>query len=855
MVSASAGFGKTTLLAVWLQTCDYPVAWLSLDERDGDTVRFLTYLVAAIQQVAPQVGGAVTDALGSSQQPPLESLLTALLNDLANVPEPFVLVLDDYHLLDATPIDDALAFLLDHLPSQVHLVIATREDPQLPLTRLRVRGQLNELRAADLRFTADEAAHFLNQAMGLDLSTEAVAALEARTEGWIAGLQLAALSMQGRDDPAAFVEAFTGSHRFVLDYLLDEVLRRQPEAVRQFMLQTAVLDRLSAPLCDAVREGEGSRDMLATLERDNLFLVPLDDTRQWYRYHHLFADALYNTFRHEQPDAVPTLHRRACDWYDEHDLPYEAIHHALAGENYERAADLIEYQWPLMDESYQTTVWLRWARTLPEELVRTRPMLCHGFGRSLLYDGDLDMSEAWFAASERALNAASAAVDSAQVRRLSTSLSCARAYRAMAEGDLAATRHHAQQALATVEDDDILGYVQATVFFGLAEWAEGNLATADETLSAFIARMQTLGRYVDAIELVVVIADMRIACGQLRRAHRLYQDAFRLLSDRGDPHLIGKEDLYRGVVDLYCEWNRLDDAADSLATAEKLGEIGVIRPDWYHRLNVTAARLKIAGGDLNGGLLLLDEAERHYIRSPLPPIRPVEAHRARVWIRQGMLEAAGEWARSAEVTPDTEITYLREFEVVTLARLLIAHYRVTHDDDTAATALDLLERLQKAAEDGGRTGSLIEILMLQALLVHALGDTSDALPPLERALTLAAPEGYVRTFLDEGEPLAALLREVATHNITPDETERLLLAFDTDAASASPQDGGLIDPLSDRELDVLHLLTTELSGPEIADKLTVSLNTIRTHTKNIYSKLGVGNRRAAVHRARELGII
>ena len=403
LISAPAGFGKTTLVSEWVVSAERPVAWLSLDEGDNDLARFLAYLVAALQTVMADMGEGLLAMLRSPQPPSIETMLTALLNEIAATPNHFILVLDDYHILDAQSIDQALTFLLEHLPPQMHMVIATREDPQLPLARLRVQGQLTELRAADLRFTPSEAAEFLNQVMGLNLSAEAIAALETRTEGWIAGLQMAALSMQGRSDTASFIRAFTGSHRFVLDYLVEEVLQRQPEHVRSFLLQTAVLDRLSGSLCDAVTGREDGRGVLETLERGNLFVIPLDDRRQWYRYHHLFADVLQARLMEEWPGQVSALHRRASVWYEQNGLPSDAIRHALAAEDFERAADLIELAGPMVEESSQTATWLGWVRALPDELIHIRPVLSVWYAYALLGRGELEAAEARLTDAEQCL--------------------------------------------------------------------------------------------------------------------------------------------------------------------------------------------------------------------------------------------------------------------------------------------------------------------------------------------------------------------------------------------------------------------------------------------------------------------
>src|ERR671914_935160 len=404
LISAPAGSGKTTLLSEWLAGRSQPAAWLSLDEGDNDPTRFLAYLVAALRTIAPNIGEGLLGALQSPQPPPTESVLTALLNEITTVPDKFVLVLDDYHVIDARPVDDALAFLIEHLPPRMHLVIATREDPNLPLARLRVRGQLSELRAADLRFTPEEAAEFLKEVMGLDLSAEDIAALETRTEGWIAGLQLAALSMRGREDVPRFIRAFAGDNRYIVDYLGEEVLQRQPERIRSFLLQTSILERLSGPLCDAVTDQEEGREMLEALERGNFFVVPLDDKRQWYRYHHLFADVLHAHLMAEQPDQVPTLHRRANERDEQNGLPAQANRPALAAEDFERAADLVELAVPAMRRSRQEATLLGWLKALPDELLHCRPVLGVAYAHMLLASGEFEGVEDRLLSTERWLD-------------------------------------------------------------------------------------------------------------------------------------------------------------------------------------------------------------------------------------------------------------------------------------------------------------------------------------------------------------------------------------------------------------------------------------------------------------------
>jgi LuxR family maltose regulon positive regulatory protein len=898
LISAPAGFGKTTLVGEWLaglwhrpphrpdglpggQVGGRPAAWLSLDEGDNDLTRFLAYLVAALQTlavphrdatqseaegIAPNIGAGVLAALQSPQPPPIELMLTALLNEITTIPDSFVLVLDDYHVIEAEPVDHALTFLVEHLPPQMHLVIATREDPHLPLARLRVRGQLTELRAADLRFTPAEAAEFLNQVMGLTLSAEDIAALETRTEGWIAGLQMAALSMQGRSDTASFIQAFTGSHRFVLDYLVEEVLQRQPERVRSFLLQTSILDRLSGPLCDAVTEREDGKGMLDALERGNLFVVPLDDQRAWYRYHHLFADVLQAHLREEQPHQVASLHRRASAWHEQNGLPPDAIRHALAAGDFERAAGLIELAWSAMDISYQSAAWLGWVKALPDELVRTRPVLSLGYAWALLDGGELEACEAWLQDAERWLDTpadmrkrpespsnAMVVVDEEQFRSLPASIATARAYRALALGDVPGAVQHARQALKLTPEQDHIRRTQATSLLGIAQYASGDLEAADRSLADFQAAMRKDGDISTALGITFVLANIRTARGRLHEALSAYQQSLQFAASQGEPMPLGAADLYRGMSELYCERGALEAAAQHLLTSKKLGEQAVVT-GWQHRLCVAEARLKEAQGDLDGALTLLDEAERLYIRSPLPDVRPIAALRAQIWVAQGRLTEALGWARERGLSSDDDLCYLREFEHITLARVLIACYQSDRADGSLREAMGLLERLLQAAEEGGRTGSVIEILVMQSLAYQAQGKLPLALAPLERALVLAEPEGYVRTFVDKGPPMAALLREAAQHAIAPAYVSQLRAAFGK-AEGETPVTQLLIEPLSERELEVLRLLGTELNGPEIARELMVSLNTMRTHTKAIYTKLGVNDRRAAVRRAEELGLL
>jgi LuxR family maltose regulon positive regulatory protein len=881
LISAPAGFGKTTLVSEWIagpwhhppgQVCKRPMAWLSLDEGDNDPTRFLTYLVAALQTIAANIGAGALAVLQSPQPPPAESILTILVNDITILSDSFILVLDDYHVIDSKSVDQALTFLVDHQPPQMHLVIATREDPPLPLARLRVRGQLTELRAADLRFTPAEVADFLNRMMGLNLRDADIAALEARTEGWIAGLQLAALSMQGRSDKAGFIQAFTGSHRFVLDYLAGEVLERQPEGVRNFLLQTAILNRLSGSLCDAVignhperTAQDGSRGMLETLEHSNLFVIPLDDQRQWYRYHHLFADVLQAHLLEAQPEQVSSLHQRASAWYEQNGYPSDAIRHALAAGDFERAAGLIEQAWSAMELSYQSATWLGWVKALPDGLIRARPVLSVGYAWALLDVGELEASEARLQAAERCLDTPAdkmVVVDTEQFRSLPATIATARAYRSLALGNVSGAVKYAQQALELTPEDDQVRYDQATSLLGLAQYTSGDLVAAERSLADFHTNLRKTGDILTLIGITFLLADIRVALGRQHEAESSYQQTLRLATGQGEPMPLGTADLYRGLGELYVERGDLEAAAQHLLTSQKLGE-RTATTDWPHRLCISQARLKEAQGDLDGALALLDEAERVHIRSPLPVVRPVAALKARVWLKQGRLAEALGWAREQGLSVDDEICYTSEFEHITLARVLIAAGKRDREAGSLDQAVRLLGRLLQAAESGGRQGSAIQILLLQALAFQAQDNLPHALAALEHAL--AGPEGYVCIFVDEGEPMRLMIADfrLRIEKQKRDQTQKLIGYADKLLAAFSQlmvgpqskirnQQSTMLEPLSERELEVLKLLRSDLSSPEIAQQLSVSINTFRTHTKNIFIKLGVNDRRAAIRRAEDL---
>jgi LuxR family maltose regulon positive regulatory protein len=871
LVSAPAGFGKTTLLTEWLAAGpagpggERLAAWLSLDRGDNDPASFWAYVIAALRTVASEVGEGALALLDAPQPAPIEVVLTTLLNDLGAVAGEIVLVLDDYHVIEGREVQGGMAFLLDHLPPGLHVVIASRADPVLPLARLRARGELAEIRAAQLRFTAEEAAAYLT-GMGLALTARDVAALEGRTEGWIAALQLAALSMQGRDDVASFIAGFAGDDRYVVDYLAEEVLARQSDRVQAFLLQTSILGRLSGPLCDAVTGQGGGKAMLEALDRGNLFLVPLDDRRRWYRYHHLFADVLRARLWDEQPGQVPGLHRRASEWHGQNGELSEAVGHALAAGDFERAAGLVELASPAMRRTRQEAKLRGWLEVLPSEVVRARPVLSVDFAGVLLMGGELEGVEGRLRDAERWLAPATGhreepqdpaaemvVADEEEYLRLPATIESYRAAQALARGDAPGTVRHAQRAIELALDDDHLCRASAAALLGLVYWGSGDLEAGHRAYSACVAGLRRAGHIADTFGCSIALADIRSTQGRLGDALRTLEQALQLAGEQGGPVLRGTADMYVGMSEIARERDDLRAATQLLLRSQELGEHTGL-PQNRYRWRVAMARVRQAEGDLHGALDLLNEAERLYVSDFFPNVRPVPAVRARVWIAQGRLGEALGWAREQGLSVDDDLSYLREFEHITLARLLLARYQDERAQRLMHEAARLLERLLPAAETGGRTGRVIEILVLRALAHQALGDTPAALAALERAMMLAEPEDYVRVFADEGPPMTSLLRAAAKQGTRRDYARRLLAAVGT-TETGSRTTLALIDPLSERELDVLRLLGTELDGPAIARELMVSLNTMRTHTKNIYAKLAVTNRRAAVRRAAELNLL
>ena len=862
VVSAPAGFGKTTLLADWSQRCELPVAWVSLDERDDDPVRFLLYVIAAIETIHEDFGRSTRAFLGSLQsREELEPVLTALSNEILELPGDFVLVLDDYHSVRSEAIHGALAFLLDHWPPPMHLVIAGRTSPPLPLPRLRARGRLTELGVPDLRFSLEEATDFLGRTMGLNLTAKRVAALEEGTEGWIAGLQLAAHALKDREAKFRSMEPIAGGARYVFDYLAEEVLSRQPEDVREFLLKTSIVETLSGPLCEALTDTSDGQEMLEWLEKNNLFLVPLDDEGRYYRYHHLFAAFLRERLGRIHPEEIPELHRRAGLWEEADGCLSGAIEHALVAEDFGRAADLIEEETGVRRTYVDASLLLRWLGTLPDDLVRPRPQLSLLYAWALAHSGELEDAERRLWDTEEAMKldaGASTAGLSDEERTMLGEICIIRARMAAMRENAPLTTELSNQALDLLPEDELHLRGDVALDLGHAYCSAGDIESASEAF----ARAAATGRAADDLRTALFAlryqASLEISRGRLRKAEELLLDGQRLAESRPDgvPSVAGI--IHTGMGELLYERGDLDEARrlleEGIEHGRRSGEAKILV---YGYVNL--ARVLMARGDAGGAHSLIRKAGGLTPRWPL-----IWAWQARFWLEQGDVESAVRWSREYEATEDY-MNYPRHFERISMARVLLGEGRTDE-------ALDSLGNLLENALSEGRMAHEIELRALLALTYERLGATNEALEHLERALTLAEPEGFVRVFVDEGLPMAALLERVirspqddgsyhgAPHG-TPDIYAGTLLEHfalqAADSGNGRPRSGRApgLEPLSGREVEVLELVAAGRSNAEIASELYLSVGTVKAHVHHIFGKLLVRNRSQAVARARELRLL
>ena len=841
LISAPAGFGKTTLVSEWIGGHELPAVWLSLDTGDNDPTRFLLYLVAGLQTLAAQLGEGIAGMLQSPQPLPTETILTTLLNDITSLSDHFVLVLDDYHMLNARPIDRILTFLLEHLPPQMHLVMVTREDPQLPLARLRARDQLTELRAADLRFTLVEATRFLNQVMNLDLSTANIAALETRAEGWIAGLQLAAISLQGQPDATGFIASFTGSHHFVTDYLVEEVLQHQSTSVQAFLLRTSILDRLCGPLCDAtlLDTAASGQATLEYLAHANLFIVPLDNERRWYRYHHLFADLLRQRLQQsttlssgDEAHSVTNLHIRASTWFEAHGLEVEAFHHATTANDIERAERLIEGKGIPRHFRGAVTMILDWLESLPTTVLNARPSLWEKYASLLLVNGQTTGVEEKLQAAEAALQSTST---DDKTRSLVGEIAAARATLALTRYQVETMLVQSRRALEYLPPNNLFLRATAHWTLGFAYTLQGERAAARQAITEAISLSQTSKNTFTTILATISLGNLQEADNQLSLAAETYR---RVLQLAGEQPLQIINEAHLGLARVLYEWNDLDAAEQHGRQSRRLARQYDSVIDRFILCEVFLARLKLAQGQVNDAAALLAQASQSARQQNfIHRIPEVAAAQVLTFLRLGKLEQAAHLAQTHNLP-------------LSQARVHLAQ------GDTSA-ALAALEPWQRQVESRGWEDERLKVMVLQAIALQAHGAKDTAVLVLCDALALAEPGGFIRLFLDEGMPMAQLLAEAS--RIMPDASKKLLTIYATEEkqrkeTSERQQPRTLIEPLSQRELEVLQLIAQGRSNKEIGERLFLALDTVKGHNRNIFGKLQVQRRTEAVARAHELGL-
>ena len=868
LISAPAGFGKTTLMSAWAQQCEQPAAWLSLDESDNDVTHFLTYLAATLQTIDGNIGKELLTTLQSAGTVNIESFLTTLLNEISELPNDVILILDDYHVIESRPIDKAIIFLLDHLPSCMHLVIVSRIDPSLPLSRLRASGHLTELRAVDLRFSSTEAAEFLNQVMGLELAVEDITALETRTEGWIAGLQLAALSLQGHEDTATLIKSFTGSHRFVLDYIIEEVLEQQPEDIQNFLLQTAVLDRMTGSLCDALMGQNTGQMTLERLEHANLFIIPLDDDRQWYRYHHLFADLLRQRQRQVLPEETAVLHHKASQWYEQNGFTDESIEHALRAQDFGRATKLIERIAEAVWARGISSKLQRWLTKLPVEFLCAKPQLCIFHAWYLIGSGDQDTANRILQAAEQKLatytdeDIENKSPEQEQHQHLGSAtlrgrLATTQAFAAFYRGDILAIIQQARQALEYLPAQNLSWRSTALHLLGDAYDFSGEMEVAYHSRLKAVEASRASGNNIS-----IMIANLKLAIvlrhqGRLQQVIEICRQQLEFANENGMAQSVVVGWLLAIWGEVLAEINGLDAAKQQakrgVALTERGGDLAML--GWSY---ICLIRILFSCGELATAAEIVHKMENIARESDMLPLfmNLTSAWQVRLWLAQGKLEAVAQWVDARGLDADRRPTYLHEMEYMVLARFLIIQRRLNE-------ASKLLQNLLEATKAGGRISRMIEVLLLQAMLLQDSGDTNRAITALDQALRLAEPGGFVRVFIDEGLPMAQLLSKTADLGIMPDYTGKLLAAFKAEAQageSASysppiPPAQSQLELLSQRELEVLHLIAQGCSNREVSKRLYLALNTVKGHNSRIFGKLGVKNRTQAINKAIALKLI
>lgn len=823
LVSAPAGYGKTTLVVDWIKHSGLSPGWLSLDEGDNDPQRFIIYLIAALQQVNHCIGQAVLEMLKGPQALPDELMLAALVNEISAISQPILLVLDDYHVIHTLSIHKQIAFLLEHRPANLHLVITTREDPLLPISRLRARGQVLEIRQDDLRFTAGETSDFLNKVMGLDLPSDQVAALERRTEGWIAGLQLAALSMHGREDVPGFIQAFTGSSRFILDYLIEEVFERQSPDVKDFLLKTSALERLSGPLCNQVSERTDSQRMLESLEQANLFIVPLDQSRGWYRYHRLFMELLRHRLR-TSPIAEAGLHQRASQWYEQNDFLSDAIHHALAAQEWERAGRLI--QRASTDLLKRGEVWtvIGWFQALPQDMLLSNPKLCFEYCWPLLLATQYDLAAPLLERLEGAAKDTPAFLGEVYA---------AQAYLARGLGEHKRLVVKSQQALALLPESSIHSRGIVALNLGLAYWHMGQMQAAEEVLAEALKAGQKTGNQYAALTAIIFQGRVLAVRGHLHRAMEYFERAIQHGSEIPINAL-----AYMDLATLHYEWNALDDSDACLQKAVVLCQRSQ-NDEFLVGSLMLQSRLCIARADLAGAESALEQAWTLVRAGKIP--EPTAARLDAAWVRLLLAkgESTVEWGQKLTERVDCHPFY--RFLGLTKALVL-----------PEAHARAYLDGLSKTAQENDWGYGLVVLRALQATQAE---NQEEALRFLSEALQMAESGGFIRSFVEAGEKLVPLLREAVRRGIAPFYAQRIVDAMVEKANLTGAGLASLVEPLSEREIEVLRLVMAGLSNREIAGQLFISPGTAKTHIHHLCGKLGVRNRTEAAMKAKEIGLV
>jgi LuxR family maltose regulon positive regulatory protein len=852
MVSAPPGYGKTSSVSAWIAKQSYPCAWLSLDDADNDPIRFWMYIIEAVRTIYNNLGESVLVELCSPQPPVIESILSPLIREIGKINNKFILVLDDYHIIESQSIHKALTYLIERQPKQLHIVIISREDPPLLLSRLRVRKLMAEIREKDLRFGVEEAADFFLQTMGLELAPDDVSEITNRTEGWIAGLQLAAISMHGHPDIHRFLQSLTGRHRLIVDYLTDEVLRIQPEEIRLFLLKTSILERLCGPLCDTITGKDDGQDILEHLERANLFIVSLDDERHWYRFHHLFRDLLqYHLNRRVNTDELGVLHLRACRWLAENDLKVEAIQHAIAGKDFELAADLIgSIAEALFLQGAVITI-QKLIQSLPESILYKRPFLCVAYAWALNLTEQDDALETYLECAERML-ANEPFENNLTSVDLRGHIASMRASKARRQQDIPGMLRYSQEALGLLSKDDLVVRAIVNMNLSLAYMLNVDLNSALQALSEVQTLGQKSGNIITTLNGVGYSTAVLIAQGKLRRAAGLCRQTIKNHLDEYSPPLPTLGHVYGNLARILYEWNDLTAAMAYLEPGILLGEQTQFPTSFRFRANFLNWIRQVRGEREDLAVLsptisaIIDRDQADFINADFT------AWRVRYWLAQGNREAAEEWATTYQEGRMMHAPW-RPYGDLALARVMVARQQERE-------GLKILAPICSEARQVGGIGWLIEALILNALAFQALDETDQAISSLAEALSLAEPEGYIRSFVDEGESMKRLLCQAMQKHIHPEYITQLLNAFLPPLTKSTIKDSDrmvlqLFEPLSDREVEILVLISDGLSNREIAQQLYLSLSTVKVHTHNIYGKLGVNSRTQAITRARALGIL